>query len=160
MLSESGQTRYTGAFFPKAKHFVVAGGKFKSVTHVHQAAPNAPPGNLEYILSTEILTLVTDFPVIPPGHINLLEEIGYHRRAGVVHCEHDQNSVRRMYSARIHGSNSKMVGALYQGDGAEKVRFGCSRADLVSIGLHSDGGRMSRGIQNFGQWILVTILTE
>jgi hypothetical protein len=65
-----------------------------------------------------------------------------------------------MYSVQIHGSNSKMVGALYQGDGAEKVRFGGSRPDLVFIALHSDGRRMSRDIQNFGQWILITILIE
>lgn len=123
MLSESGQTRYTGAFFPKAKHFVVAGGKFKSVTHVDQAAPAAPPGEMEYIDSAEILTLVTDFPVIPLGHINLLQQIGHYRSAGVVCRGHHQNSVRRMYSARIHGSKSKMVGALYQGDGAEEVHF-------------------------------------
>jgi hypothetical protein len=33
-----------------------------------------------------------------------------------------QASVRRMYSARIHGSNSIMTAAVYQGDGAEEVR--------------------------------------
>jgi hypothetical protein len=65
-----------------------------------------------------------------------------------------------MYSARIHGSKSKMVAALYQGDGAEEVGFRYSRPDLVFNGLHSDGGRMSRDIQNFGQWILVTILID
>jgi hypothetical protein len=42
--SNSTHCRYTGAFFPKAKHFVVAGGKFKSVTNIHQVIPSAPPG--------------------------------------------------------------------------------------------------------------------
>jgi hypothetical protein len=52
-----------------------------------------------------------------------------------------------------------MTVALYQGDGAEEVRFGYFRADLVLIALHSDGGRMSRDIQNFGE-IRITILIE
>jgi hypothetical protein len=123
MLSESGQSRYTGAIFPKAKHFVVAGGKFKSVTHVHHAAPSAPPGNLEYILSTEMLTLMTDFPIIPLGHINLLQEIGLHRGADVLRQKNGGNSVRKMYTARVHGCRSNMTVALYQGNGAEEVCF-------------------------------------
>jgi hypothetical protein len=65
-----------------------------------------------------------------------------------------------MYSARIHDSKSQMVAALYQGDGDEEVHFRFSRADLVFNAVHSDGERMSRNIQNFGQWILVTILIE
>jgi hypothetical protein len=31
-------------------------------------------------------------------------------------------SVRRMYSAHIHGSNSTVTAVLYQGEGAEEVR--------------------------------------
>jgi hypothetical protein len=38
------QWRYNGGFFPGAKRFVVAGGKFKSITNIQQAAPSAPPG--------------------------------------------------------------------------------------------------------------------
>jgi hypothetical protein len=157
---QNAHCRYASGFSTNAKHFVVSGGKFKSVTHVHSTAPTAFHSELDHIHSTEIFTLAADFPVIPLGHINLLQEIGHHRSAGVVHRGHDQNSVRRMYSARIHGSKSKMVGALYQGDGAEEVHFGYSRPYIVFIALHSDGGRMSRDIRNFGQWILVTILIE
>ncbi|KAJ6538642.1 hypothetical protein DFH09DRAFT_1176615, partial [Mycena vulgaris] len=35
---------YTGAFFPKAHHLVVAGGKFKSITNITQASPAVPSG--------------------------------------------------------------------------------------------------------------------
>jgi hypothetical protein len=98
----------------------VAGGKFKSVTNIHQAAPSALLGKLEYILSTEILTLGTDFPVIPLGHINLLQEIG---GADVVRRKNSGNSVRRMYAARVHGCTSNMTVALYQGTGGEAVCY-------------------------------------
>ncbi|KAJ6518416.1 hypothetical protein DFH09DRAFT_1373441 [Mycena vulgaris] len=45
-LDEDGprNDQYTGAFFPKAQNFVVAGGKFKSITNIMQAAPPAPSG--------------------------------------------------------------------------------------------------------------------
>jgi hypothetical protein len=72
---------------------------------------------------TEILTLGTDFPVIPLGHINLLQEIGLDRRGSLVHQKNGGNSVRRMYTARVHGCRSNMTVALYQGDGAEEVCF-------------------------------------
>jgi hypothetical protein len=122
-ISDTTQCRYTGAFFPKAMHFVVAGGKFKSITHVHQAAPIAPPGQLEHIRSTEILTFGTDFRLIPLGDLNLLQEIGIHCGANVVHRKNGGNSVRRMYSARVHGCKANMTVALYQGSGAEDVCF-------------------------------------
>jgi hypothetical protein len=101
----------------------VAGGNFKSVTHVHQVTPNVPPGELEHSYYSDLFTLVTDFPVIPLGHINLLQEIGNHRRADVMHRKNGGNSVRRMYTARVHGCNSKMTVALYQGNDAEDVCF-------------------------------------
>ncbi|KAJ7790167.1 hypothetical protein B0H13DRAFT_2394661 [Mycena leptocephala] len=40
----SASMQYTGTFFPKAKHFVMAGGNFKSVTNIHQVASGPPPG--------------------------------------------------------------------------------------------------------------------
>jgi hypothetical protein len=52
MLSDlSGRCRYEGAFFPNAKRFVVSGGKFMSVTNIHEPAPRAPPGEVEHIRS-------------------------------------------------------------------------------------------------------------
>jgi hypothetical protein len=44
----------------------------------------------------------------------------------VVQRKNGGNSVRRMYTARVHGCNSNMTVALYQGDGAEDVCFLCS----------------------------------
>ncbi|KAJ7277331.1 hypothetical protein C8J57DRAFT_1223079 [Mycena rebaudengoi] len=52
--------QYTGAFFPGATNFVVKGGKFKSVTNIHQAVPSVPPA----------------FRVIPLGDLNLLHSVG------------------------------------------------------------------------------------
>jgi hypothetical protein len=65
-----------------------------------------------------------------------------------------------MYSARIHDSKSQMVAALYRGDGDEEVHFRFSRADLLFNAGHSDGGRMSRDIRNFGEKIFVAIVIE
>jgi hypothetical protein len=126
VLSETTHCRYTGAFFTKAKHFIVAGGKFKSVTHVHQAAPCASPGTQGSIIpaiSMKAYPRWTEFPVIPLGHINLLCKIERDGGSGVVRRKYGQNSVRRIYSAWIHGCQSNMAVALYQGDGAENVRF-------------------------------------
>ncbi|KAJ7642313.1 hypothetical protein DFH06DRAFT_607693 [Mycena polygramma] len=97
---DSSPNQYTGAFFHKAKHFVVKGGNF---TSIHQTAPH----------------LLPDFPVIPLGHINLLHPIEPHGGSGVVCRNFGRNSVRRLYSARIHGCKSSMAAALYQGEGAE-----------------------------------------
>ncbi|KAJ6534288.1 hypothetical protein B0H19DRAFT_1323887 [Mycena capillaripes] len=37
--------QYTGAFFNGAKDVVIAGGKFKSVTHIHHTTSSDPPGH-------------------------------------------------------------------------------------------------------------------
>ncbi|KAJ7725569.1 hypothetical protein B0H16DRAFT_1471809 [Mycena metata] len=95
--------RYSGAFFPQAKHFVVAGGKFKSVTHIHQAAANAPP----------------DFRIIPIGDLNLLHQLELCSGSGVARRRQGRTFVRRMYSAHIQGCKSNMAVTLYQGDGAK-----------------------------------------
>ncbi|KAJ7876852.1 hypothetical protein B0H14DRAFT_2567965 [Mycena olivaceomarginata] len=102
-VSEGVQHRYSGTFFTKAKHFVVEGGNFQSVTNIHQVVPSAPP----------------EFPVIPFGYINLLHKIEPRGGSGVVHHNYGRNSVRTVYSAGIHGCKSNMTVALYQGKGAE-----------------------------------------
>jgi hypothetical protein len=86
----------------------VSGGKFTNITHVHQAAHIAPPGELGSIRSTEILTLGTDFPVIPLGHINLIRDIGLRRGVNVVHRKNGGNFVRRMYTALVTELGSGM----------------------------------------------------
>ncbi|KAJ7443477.1 hypothetical protein FB451DRAFT_94546 [Mycena latifolia] len=95
--------QFTGAFFPQAHHLTVAGGQFKSITNITHADPTVP----------------SDFRMIPLGDLDLLNEICLD--SGVVYrCWNPTRSVRRMYSARIHGSKSPMTVALYQGENAEE----------------------------------------
>ncbi|KAJ6576868.1 hypothetical protein DFH09DRAFT_1276322 [Mycena vulgaris] len=96
--------QYTGAFFPRAQNFVVAGGKFTSITNITHAALNVP----------------SDFRMIPMGDLDLREEIRQRHRSGVVYRGEGRASVRRVYSARIYGSDSKMTVAVYQGKNAEE----------------------------------------
>ncbi|KAF7334933.1 hypothetical protein MVEN_02243000 [Mycena venus] len=96
--------QYIGAFFTKAKHVVIAGGKFKSVTHIHHPTSSDP----------------TDIRMIPIGDLDLLHKIGHPRESGLVRRRQGRSSVRRMYTARIHGSRTRMTAVLYQGDGAEE----------------------------------------
>jgi hypothetical protein len=146
-VSDSTQCRYAGAFFPKAKQFIVTGGKFKSITHIHQAAPSAPPGRLGiHLLNQETYPGWKDFPIIPLGHVNLLHRIAVNSGSAVLHHGHGRTSVRRMYSAEIQGCKSKMAVALYQGDGAEEVCFRLCLVHFSFIALHRDGERISRDI--------------
>ncbi|KAJ7461446.1 hypothetical protein FB451DRAFT_1404680 [Mycena latifolia] len=93
----------TGAFFPQAQHFVVAGGQFKSITNITHAAS----------------TLPSDFRMIPLGDLDLRNEIRLD--SGVAYrCWNPMRLVRRLYSAWIHGSKSPMTVALYQGENAEE----------------------------------------
>ncbi|KAJ7252279.1 hypothetical protein C8J57DRAFT_1665162 [Mycena rebaudengoi] len=59
--------QYIGAFFTGAKHFVIAGGKFKSVTHIHHTTSSDPP----------------DIRMIPIGDLDLLHKIGHPRESGL-----------------------------------------------------------------------------
>jgi hypothetical protein len=103
---------------------------------------------------------VTDFRVIPLGDLNLLQEIGIDRGADVVHRKNGGKSVRRMYTARVHGCKSNMTVALYQGNGAEDVCFLFSWVNPVLILIHRDGGSTSHDIQTFGESIHSTILMK
>jgi hypothetical protein len=68
-------------------------------------------------------THLIDFRIIPLGDLNLLHEIGFRNGSDVVRHKHGRTSVRTVYSAKIHGSKSNMTVALYQGDGAQELRF-------------------------------------
>ncbi|KAJ6532518.1 hypothetical protein B0H19DRAFT_450554 [Mycena capillaripes] len=119
----------TSAFFSNSKRLVVTGGNF---TNINQAAPSSTP----------------DFRVIPLGDLNLLHPIGPSSGSAVVSRRRKRATVRRMYSAQIHGSRSNMTAAVYQGDGAEEQwRAGISRyADIRHpylfqlYGIASTGG--------------------
>ncbi|KAJ6550006.1 hypothetical protein B0H19DRAFT_1264870 [Mycena capillaripes] len=119
--------QYIGAFFPQAKDFVVTGGRFESITHIHHAPLPSP-----------------DFRAIPLGDLYLS------RQLGIVHRRYGSGSVRRMYSSEIRGSNALVVAILYEGDGAkEHWRAEISRYSrlrhpnivqllgIVSSGLHA-----------------------
>ncbi|KAJ7455138.1 hypothetical protein FB451DRAFT_1408010 [Mycena latifolia] len=96
--------QFMGAFFPQAQNLVITGGKFKSITNVHQAPP----------------TVLPDFRRIPLGDLDLRSEIRFDGESGVAHCTYGQHPTRRMYSARIHGFKSPMTVAVYQGEKAEE----------------------------------------
>ncbi|KAJ7461442.1 hypothetical protein FB451DRAFT_1404676 [Mycena latifolia] len=124
----------TGAFFPQAQHFVVAGGQFKSITNITHVAS----------------TLSSDFRMIPLGDLNLHNEIRLD--SGVAYRRwNSTRSVRRMYSARIHGSKAPMTVALYESENAEEEwrqdvsRYSCLRhpnilqlfGTINSSGIHA-----------------------
>ncbi|KAJ7687110.1 hypothetical protein B0H17DRAFT_1136438 [Mycena rosella] len=104
------QDRVTGAFFLNARNFVVTGGRFKSITNIHHAVPAEPP----------------DFRVIPLGDLDLRHEIRLNYDTGIVDRRQIRGPVRQMHSARIHGSESTMTVAIYEGDNAEEVSFDLS----------------------------------
>ncbi|KAF8142409.1 hypothetical protein K438DRAFT_2030104, partial [Mycena galopus ATCC 62051] len=95
---------YTGAFFTHAQHFVVAGGSFNSTTNIHHVATPEP----------------SDYRRIPLGDLNLIKEMNPGGAPGFVRRRKLRASVRRIYSARIHGSTSTMTVVLYQGEDAEE----------------------------------------
>ncbi|KAJ6543016.1 hypothetical protein B0H19DRAFT_1268193 [Mycena capillaripes] len=94
---------HSGAFFPTAKDFVVAGGNFKSVMNINQSPPSTP----------------TDFRMIPLGDLDLRHEIQLKAGSAVVRRRHAA-CVRRVYTARIAGLPSPMTAAVFQGEGAEE----------------------------------------
>ncbi|KAJ7676427.1 hypothetical protein B0H17DRAFT_124143 [Mycena rosella] len=63
------------------------------------------------------------------GDLNLLHEIRLSSDSGVVDRDAERSPARRVYSARVHGSKSKMAVAVYEGD-AEEV---CSNVALVEF---------------------------
>ncbi|KAJ7111704.1 hypothetical protein C8R44DRAFT_798511, partial [Mycena epipterygia] len=101
---EDGSAQNTGAFFPNAQHFVLSGGTFTSTTKIIQVVTKVSP----------------DFRVIPMGDLDLRNEIRLGCKSGILHVRNEQGSVKRMYSARIHGSKSKMTVAMYRGYNAEE----------------------------------------
>ncbi|KAF7344250.1 hypothetical protein MVEN_01716300 [Mycena venus] len=100
-----GQTavRYTSAFFAHPRHFAINGGSFIN-TNINHAAPSEPP----------------DFRMIPIGDLNLLREIRHDGGSGVIDRRKRRAPVRRMYTARITGSQSAVTAVMFQGEGAEE----------------------------------------
>ncbi|KAJ7734050.1 hypothetical protein B0H14DRAFT_2995944, partial [Mycena olivaceomarginata] len=94
-------TQYTSASFSHSKYFTVTGGSF---TNINYPPPNDPP----------------NFRRIPMGDLYLRHEIRQNTGSTVARRRMGQNSVRRMYSVRVHGSSAAMTAVLYQGEDAEK----------------------------------------
>jgi hypothetical protein len=125
----------------------VAGGKFKSVTHIHQAAANAPSGRQgshTHINKTYYRRI--DFRIIPIGDLNLLHQLELCSGSGAVRRRHGRTFVRRMYSAHIQGCKSNMAVTLYQGDGAKDV---C----VLFSGLEVDFFRSQRWKEDISQYL-------
>ncbi|KAJ6530206.1 hypothetical protein B0H19DRAFT_1192443 [Mycena capillaripes] len=97
--------RYAGAFFPKAREFVIAGGSFTSITNITRPEPIVPP----------------DFRMISLGDLDLRREIRLESPSGTAHRRSGVVSARRVYSARLHGCNSNMTVVVYQGRNSEEV---------------------------------------
>ncbi|KAJ7738116.1 hypothetical protein B0H16DRAFT_99121 [Mycena metata] len=118
--------QHIGAFFPQAKDFVITGGRFESITHVHRTLPPFP-----------------DFREIPLGDLYLYHELG------TVHRRYPGGPLRRIFSSGILGSNTRMTAILYEGESAEQqwreevLRYSRLRhpniaqlLGVVSSGLH------------------------
>ncbi|KAJ7716407.1 hypothetical protein B0H14DRAFT_3012889 [Mycena olivaceomarginata] len=100
-IVEDSAGRYSGAFFPSAQHFVVAGGNFTS------NVINPPP------------TVPDNFRRIPLGDVDLRHEIQLEKWS-VVRRQHGGAPFWRIYSAHIEGRRSDMTVAVYQGPNAEE----------------------------------------
>jgi hypothetical protein len=59
--------------------------------------------------------------MIPLGHLDLRNEIRFKAGSDTVYRRDGQVSVRKVYSARIHGCQSNMTVAVYEGDNAEEA---------------------------------------
>ncbi|KAJ7096993.1 hypothetical protein C8R43DRAFT_1049041 [Mycena crocata] len=90
----------SNGFFPNGSNFVVAGGKFSSVTNY---ITNGASGS-------------TDFKCIPLGDVDLRHEIRLSNMAGIVYRI---PTSRKVYAARIEGRTSDMTVGIYLGSNAE-----------------------------------------
>ncbi|KAJ7632013.1 hypothetical protein B0H17DRAFT_1339772, partial [Mycena rosella] len=105
-LSDLSDEQLRGTFFTHAHDFGVSGGTFQSIKnmHIHHAVRAEPP----------------DFRVIPLGDLDLRHEIGLNYDTGIVDRRQIRGPMRRMHCARIHGSESTMTVAIYEGNKAEE----------------------------------------
>ncbi|KAF7365950.1 hypothetical protein MVEN_00470400 [Mycena venus] len=96
---------YTGAFFPRSRNLAIAGGMFTSnVTNIYNCPPAVP----------------CDFRRIPLGDLDLRHEIRFEWDSDTAYRRHYGGSARKFYSARIHGCNTNLTAAVYQGETAEE----------------------------------------
>ncbi|KAJ7340671.1 hypothetical protein DFH08DRAFT_243694 [Mycena albidolilacea] len=115
--------------FAGSEHFTVAGGTFTNTTKNYITALTAPAG----------------FRMILLGDIDLQREIRLERYSGLVDRSHERarQSVRRVYSASIHGRKPKATVVIYQGENAEEEW----RRDVARYWLFA-----TQILFKFGQW--------
>ncbi|KAJ7916099.1 hypothetical protein B0H13DRAFT_2323791 [Mycena leptocephala] len=101
--SNSDSSSYGSGMFVGSQNFTVAGGTFTNVTNNYTNAPTVP----------------YDLRMIPLGDIDLQQEIRLDNGFAVVNRRRETARVRCVYSARVHGGNSNVTVAMYQGDSAE-----------------------------------------
>ncbi|KAK6984892.1 hypothetical protein R3P38DRAFT_3231296 [Favolaschia claudopus] len=102
------QPRLSGSFFPNASQFIINGGHFQSITHIHQ-------------------TDTSNFRTIPLGDIVL------GRNSGVLQVRGYRGAtIRRVHSALIDGRNSTTTVAIYEGEEAESVSGASANVSLLS----------------------------
>ncbi|KAJ7369207.1 hypothetical protein DFH08DRAFT_984162 [Mycena albidolilacea] len=105
--NNAGSAPYSGAFFPGAAGFTIGGGDFTSnvTNNVYNPALEQPAA----------------FRTIRLGDIKLLKEIRMNDKSGVVGCQSQRTTARRMYySAKVVGGEpGAMTVALYRGDDME-----------------------------------------
>jgi hypothetical protein len=105
---------YGGALFSGSQHFTVAGGTLTKIND------NTTAREFSRRVGGDAST---DFRVIPLGDIDLLQEIQLDDETYIVNRAGQRPHLRRIYAAKIHGQNSNRTVAIYQGDGAEEVRY-------------------------------------
>ncbi|KAF8175074.1 hypothetical protein K438DRAFT_1979948 [Mycena galopus ATCC 62051] len=96
---------YPGAFFPRSRNLVIAGGVFTSnVKNIRNCPPAVP----------------CDFRRIPLGDLDLRHEIRFECGSDTACHRNCGGSARKFYSARIHDCNANLTAAVYQGETAEE----------------------------------------
>ncbi|KAJ7620238.1 hypothetical protein FB45DRAFT_871277 [Roridomyces roridus] len=100
---------YAGAFFPGSHSLTIQGGVFSSsvTNHIYPSRPECSE--------------IADFRRLPFGDIDLQREIFCDENGIVFRWRRARSQARRVYSAKIFGSDSDMTVMFYEGDDALHV---------------------------------------
>ncbi len=86
------------------------------------------PVDVLHVLFKDMLNKYSlDYRTVPLGEIDLQHEIRFSHDTGIVDRELGRPRVRRMYTAKVAGQITTV--AMYQGCGAEEVRYILLSAD-------------------------------
>ncbi|KAJ7622043.1 hypothetical protein FB45DRAFT_1090613 [Roridomyces roridus] len=113
----SGSPTFAGAFFPQAQNVHVAGGTFTSRVDIHQPMSSQPFRDGRRGYPTDILNPdFLEFKQIARWEIDLLREISLGPGVPVTRS----GGTRRMFSAKIHNTESEKAVVLYEGEKAQE----------------------------------------